>query len=143
MSFRLKPGHRVFVYSEYIDLRAGFDKLSMLVREKMKAALVDGDLYLFMGRNRKKIKAITYDGTGLLLIAKRLESGCFMKLDKLESLEITADELDLLLRGSVIKRAYFGEEVLTQRKELIMNRNHVSVGSTDRHRDHQELRPMP
>lgn len=35
MSLRLKPGLRVFVYPEYIDLRAGFDRLSMVVREKM------------------------------------------------------------------------------------------------------------
>lgn len=61
MSFRLKPGHRVFVFSEYIDMRAGFDKLSMLVREKMNANLVDGDLYLFLGRDRRKCKAICYD----------------------------------------------------------------------------------
>lgn len=36
MSLKLKQGLRVFVYGEYIDLRSGFDKLSMLVREKME-----------------------------------------------------------------------------------------------------------
>lgn len=84
MSLRLKADLRVFVYSEYVDLRAGFDKLSMLVREKVKANLVDGDLYLFLGKNRKKLKAICYDGTGLLLIAKRMERGRFMCLEELE-----------------------------------------------------------
>lgn len=73
MSFRLRSGHRVYVFTEYVDLRAGFNKLSMMVREKMKAKLLDGDLFLFMGKNRKKLKAICFDGTGLLLIAKRLE----------------------------------------------------------------------
>lgn len=41
MSLRLKPELRIFVYSEYVDLRAGFDKLSMFVREKMNAEKVD------------------------------------------------------------------------------------------------------
>jgi transposase len=108
MSFRLKDELRVFVFGEYIDLRAGFDKLSMLVREKMNANLVDGDLFLFLGKNRKKLKAICYDGTGLLLIAKRMERGRFMALHELEETQITVEELDWLLRGSVVRRAKFG-----------------------------------
>jgi len=108
VSLRLKPGHRIFVYSEYIDLRAGFDKLSMIVREKLGAQLVDGDLYLFLGRDRRKCKAICYDGTGVLLVAKRMERGRLMRLEDLDEKEITSDELDWLLRGSVIRRAKFG-----------------------------------
>jgi transposase len=98
MSLPLKENLRVFVLDEYVDLRAGFDKLSQLVREKMNAQLVDGDLFLFLGNNRKRLKALCYDGTGLLLIAKRLERGRFMRLEELEEKEITVDELDWLLR---------------------------------------------
>lgn len=70
MTFRLRDGHRVFVYREQIDFRAGFDKLSMIVREKMQMALVEGDLFLFLGRNRKRLKSLCYDGTGLILLSK-------------------------------------------------------------------------
>jgi transposase len=108
MSLRLKPDLRVFVYSDYVDLRAGFDKLSWLVREKMNRELVDGDLFLFLGRNPKRLKAIAYDGTGLLLIAKRMERGRLMRLEELEEKEITTEELDWLLRGACIRRAKFG-----------------------------------
>lgn len=108
MSLKLKPLLRVFVYREYVDLRAGFDKLSSLVREKMSAEIVDGDLFLFLGNNRKRLKAICYDGTGLLLIAKRMERGRFMALEDLEQSEITTEELDWLLRGSTIRRPKFG-----------------------------------
>jgi len=108
MSVRLKPDLRVFVYSEYVDLRAGFDKLSWLIKEKMAKELVDGDLFLFLGQNHKRLKAICYDGTGLLLIAKRMERGRFMRLEELEEKEITTEELDWLLRGSCVRRAKFG-----------------------------------
>lgn len=108
MSLKLKAGLRVFVYGEYVDLRAGFDKLSMIVREKMGAKLVDGDLYVFLGRNRSRCKAICYDGTGVILINKRMERGKLMRLEDLEEREITADELDSLLRGGVVRRAKFG-----------------------------------
>jgi transposase len=108
MSLRLKPELRVYVYSEYVDLRAGFDKLSWIVREKMGQKLEDGDLFLFLGHHPKRLKAICYDGTGLLLISKRMERGRLMRLEELEEREITADELDLLLRGSVVRRPKFG-----------------------------------
>lgn len=44
MSLRFRPGHRVFVYEIAIDMRAGFDRLSHLVREQMKRNILEGDL---------------------------------------------------------------------------------------------------
>ena len=108
MSLKFKSHLRVFVFSEAIDLRAGFDKLTHIVEDRMKMKLIDGDLFLFMGRNRTKLKMICYDGTGVMLINKRLERGKFMSLYDLEHREITVDELDLLLRGSIVRRAVFG-----------------------------------
>jgi len=115
MSIRLRDGHRVFVFAEFLDMRAGFEKLSFMVREKMQKNLLEGDLYLFMGKKRKLIKAICYDGTGLILFAKRLEQGRFMALDLFEDHTITREELDILLRGSVIRRNKFGENALTKK----------------------------
>jgi transposase len=75
VSLALRPGHRIFVFSEYIDLRSGFDRLTMLVRERMGAKLLDGDLFVFMGNHRRKCKAICYDGSGIVLInVRRLKS---------------------------------------------------------------------
>lgn len=113
MSFQFRQGHRVFVYREYVDMRSGFNKLSMFVREKMKCNILQGDLYLFLGKNRRRIKGLCYDGTGLVMIAKRMEHGKLMKLENLETSEITVDELHLLLDGSVIARKKFDEAALT------------------------------
>ena len=113
MSLQLKAGHRVYVYSEYIDMRGGFEKLSMLIREKMGTDVISVDLFLFLGKNKRRVKGLCFDGTGLLLIAKRLERGSFMRLHEFDGLEITVDELDSFLRGSVIVRKKFGQEVLT------------------------------
>ncbi len=120
MAIKFKSNLRVFVYSEYIDLRGGFDKLTMLVREKMGRQLVDGDLFLFLGGDRKKCKAICYDGTGVVLICKRIERGKFMRLEDLEEGEITVEELDWLLRGSIIRRPKFGEIPIDNRPNKMM-----------------------
>ena len=127
MSFRLRDGHRVFVYREQIDFRAGFDKLSMLVREKMKMELVEGDLFLFLGKNRKRLKSICYDGTGLILIAKRLERGRFMSVAEFEESELTVEELNYVLAGGTVRRKYFGSRALQSANEQLFS-NHGFAG---------------
>jgi transposase len=140
MSVRLRQGHQVFIYREYVDLRAGFDRLAMYVRDKMKSKLVDGDLFLFVGKSRKKLKAICFDGTGLLLIAKRLDRGCFMNITQLENPEISLDELDSLLRGSVIKRTHFGDKALTaDASSSKVNSIHDPSSARDQYRDPQGI----
>jgi transposase len=108
MSLSFKAGLRVFIYGEPIDLRSGFDRLSHFVKDKMSSRLVDGDLFVFFGRSRTKVKLICYDGTGVVLINKRLERGKFMSLLDLEEREITEAELDVLLSGGVVRRPKFG-----------------------------------
>jgi transposase len=64
----------------------------------------DGHLYVFFGMNRRRLKLLWYDGTGLILATKKLEHGSFMLLeDLLGRAEITQAELKLILHGSFIK----------------------------------------
>ena len=138
MSLRLRPGHRVFVFSEYVDMRGGFNRLSMLVRERMGKNILDGDLFIFLGKNRRRLKAICFDGTGLLLVSKRLERGSFMRVHDIEHFEITQDELDQLISGSLIRRRIFGAEALT----LSHGNRIVDVDAANRARDERRS-PSP
>ena len=73
-------------------------------RRRMQAIMDQGHVYLFFGKNRKRIKAIFYDGTGLVLISKRMEKGSFMSLKELLGRsEISLTELKLIFHGSVIR----------------------------------------
>lgn len=121
MSFRLRDGHRVFVFREQIDFRAGFDKLSMIVRTKMQMELVEGDLFLFLGKNRKRLKSLCYDGTGLILISKRLERGRFMSVSDFEESELTVEELNYVISGGVVRKKYFGEKAFRAAPEALFS----------------------
>lgn len=121
MSFRLRDGHRVFVFRERIDFRAGFDKLSMIVRTKMMMELVEGDLFLFLGKNRKRLKSLCYDGTGLILISKRLERGRFMSVVEFEESELTVEELNYVISGGVVRKKYFGEKAFRLASEELFS----------------------
>ena len=66
-------GLRIFVYREPIDMRCGFEKLHSFCVHQMKALMDQGHVYLFFGKNRRRLKLLVYDGSGLVLIAKRME----------------------------------------------------------------------
>jgi transposase len=94
---------RVFVYREPVDMRKAYDTLSALVEGPMKKKLLSGDVFAFIGRTRKRAKALYFDGTGLCMLCKRLETGHFAAPWKRPGegpLELTMSELALLLEGS-------------------------------------------
>jgi transposase len=68
---------RVFAYAEPVDMRRGFNGLGALVTEKLGRDVLAGELFLFVSRRRKRAKVLFWDGTGLVIYAKRLERGCF------------------------------------------------------------------
>ena len=97
---------RIIIYQKPIDMRMGFERLSYLVKEEMKKDLDYGDLYLFLGNNRKRLKALCFDGSGLILITKRMEKKKgFMSVMDLEGrCEITQEELNFIMHGSIIRK---------------------------------------
>jgi len=88
---------RVFAYRTSVDMRKSFNTLSALVLE-MGHEVVAGDAFLFVGKNRHRAKVLWFDGTGLCLLAKRLEKGRFAAV--WETAELTNTELMLFLEGS-------------------------------------------
>jgi hypothetical protein len=99
-----RSGLRVFVYKTEIDMRCGFERLHSYCVHQMGAIMDQGHVYLFFGKNRKRMKVLFYDGTGLVLITKRIERGRFMGLtDLMDRYEIKLSELKQIFHGSVIK----------------------------------------
>jgi transposase len=74
----LAPGTKVFLACRPVDLRNGFDGLAAKVRQMIGAAPFGGQLFLFRGKRGDYLKALYWDGTGLCLFAKRLETGRFV-----------------------------------------------------------------
>lgn len=94
---------KVFAYTQPVDMRKGFDALYGLVTTVLGRDPLSGDVFLFVSRDRKRAKALLWDGTGLCLYAKRLERGRFARLwgdEETSQLELTMAELALFLEGS-------------------------------------------
>jgi transposase len=54
------------------DLRRGIDGLKAIIQLNGMDPLKKGTLYLFCGRRNDRIRGLTYEGDGFLLLTKRL-----------------------------------------------------------------------
>jgi transposase len=97
------PRVTVYVYGVPTDMRKGFDGLSALVGQRLGPNPLNGDVYLFLSRDRVRAKVLHFDGTGLCIYTKRLERGRFASLwreERMDPMTLTVSELDLFLDGS-------------------------------------------
>lgn len=97
----LRPGVRIFISTEPVDLRKGFDGLSAIVEHAWKVDPFSGDIFLFLNRRRTLLKLLYWDGDGYAIWYKRLEKGTFRipAPTKEGRIEVTAAKLAMLLEG--------------------------------------------
>jgi transposase len=94
------PGVRVLVWSAPVDFRAGMDRLAALVQVTLRLDPFAGDVFVFRSRRPDRIKLLVYDGTGLVLVTKRLEAGRFMWPPVTDGVvRLSALQLSVLLSG--------------------------------------------
>ena len=68
---------KIYVALEPCDMRKSFNGLYAVVTEKLKEDPQNGALFLFCNKRRNRLKILYFDGTGLWVLAKRLEKGTF------------------------------------------------------------------
>jgi transposase len=71
-------GLPIFVALEPVDMRFGFERLG-LVREKMQTEPRSRSraLFVFVGKRGHTMKVLTWDGTGVIMVHKKLDAGKF------------------------------------------------------------------
>lgn len=70
-------GLPIYVALEPVDMRLGAERLGALVREKMQAEPRSRALFVFVGKRGHTMKVLTWDGTGTIVIHKKLDAGRF------------------------------------------------------------------
>jgi len=73
----LTQQHKYYYYTDPTDLRKGFDGLSGLIYEELGMSPTNGGVYIFINKNRDKMKMLVWEPGGFMLYYKRLESGTF------------------------------------------------------------------
>jgi transposase len=73
----VRPGLRILVTARPVDFRCGMDSLSRMVKETLSVDPFAGDVFVFRPKRADRLKILVWDGSGLVLLSKRLERGRF------------------------------------------------------------------
>lgn len=69
MRYHLCPGRT--------DMRKGINSLIGVVKERMRAGVRNGDVFIFIGSSRRLMKLLHAEDGGMVMYVKRLEAGRF------------------------------------------------------------------
>lgn len=99
---------KIYVCKEITDMRSSYDSLFGKAKDLLKKGPFSGHLFLFLNRRRTSCKCLYYDGTGLVLISKRLEKGLFAKINPFYSSDIvlTPAEFSLFFEGADLNKRF-------------------------------------
>ncbi len=99
---------RVFVCREPTDMRASYDTLFSKAKGVLNQDPFSGHLFLFINSRRTSIKCLHYDGTGLVIISKRMESGLFCRINPMYrgEIELTPAEFALFFEGADLEKRF-------------------------------------
>ena len=71
-------GVEVYVSTEAVDMRFGFERLGGIVRERMRREpRSKSAVFVFIGKRGRTLKVLWWDGTGTVVLCKRLDASTF------------------------------------------------------------------
>lgn len=90
----------IYIKPGITDMRKQINGLAEIIDKDIKKKALEGDLFLFCGRDRRRLKIIYWDKNGFCLWLKRLEEHKFpWPINEKECMEITFNEIKMLLSG--------------------------------------------
>lgn len=71
------PGVRVLIAMRPVDFRKGADSLAALAKEALGQDPFSGTVLVFRAKRADRVKIVAWDGSGLMMLWKRLDDGVF------------------------------------------------------------------
>jgi transposase len=91
---------RIFVAVHPVDMRQSFNGLYAWVQTVLQEEPTSGHWFVFLNKRRNRLKILTWDGSGLWILCKRLERGTFAApAGEGKSQCLRPEELTLLIHG--------------------------------------------
>ncbi len=105
---------KVMIATKPVDFRKGAEGLAALVKAEMGADPFSGTIYVFRAKRTDRIKLIFWDGSGVCLVAKRLEDGEFYWPRMQDgAMHLTSAQFSALFEGLDWKRVHAPSETRT------------------------------
>lgn len=112
---------KIFMCKEPTDMRASYDLLFARAKLVLKKDPFSGHLFLFVNKKRTSCKCLYYDGSGLVLICKRLEKGLFTRVNPLYRKEIalTQAEFGIFFEGGNLEKRFVESPVEIKKRAFV------------------------
>jgi len=122
---------KIFVCKEATDMRASYDSLFSRVKTVLQKDPFSGHLFLFINTKRTTIKCLYYDGTGLVIISKRLEQGTFSKINPYyrDEVILTEAEFGLFFEGANLEKRFIESPIEIRKKSLFSDEKELQVSA--------------
>jgi transposase len=103
---------RIFLSRQTVDMRKGAVSLAAQVEHELGHDPYAGDIFVFLGRAKNRVKILAWDKSGFWLCAKRLEQGRFAVPDgylgkSTGTTPLSPAEILMLLEGIQVHRATY------------------------------------
>lgn len=91
----IPDGKQIYVYTQPFDMRKGINGIIIALLEVFDQNPQTGDYYLFVNRQRNKVKCLFWSGNGFSLYYRRLEKGRFKYSRDIEKDQLLVSERQL------------------------------------------------
>ena len=122
---------KIFVCKDSTDMRASYDSLFSRVKSVLQKDPFSGHLFLFVNRTRSSCKCLYYDGTGLVIISKRLEKGTFSRINPFyrEEIVLTEAEFGLFFEGANLEKRFIESPAEIRKKSTFSDGKELQVSA--------------
>jgi len=103
----LRNTDRIYLYSQFTDMRKGFEGLSNIVTCMMNLDVLNGDIFVFLNKSKNKMKLLRFEKGGFSLYYKRLEKGRFElphNFGTVKNISLSSAQIMMLIDGISLEK---------------------------------------
>lgn len=100
--FSVHESVNYYLYRRPVKMSKSFDSLAVLIRTELNRDIINGDVFIFLNRNRNMIKVLVYEKKGFSIFYRRLDEGSFQLpaiSDEQISYRMSTEQLMFMLSG--------------------------------------------
>ncbi len=120
-----ETGRRIFIARAVTDMRKSFNTLAALVEHQLGHDPFAGDVFVFIGRRRNRMKVLVWDASGFWLCARRLERGTFaipaplLEAGSKSAIQVSPAEMAMVLEGINVHAATYHRHYHRPKQEAV------------------------
>ena len=114
--FGLNESMNFYLYKKPTDIRKGFNGLSGIITNETSYEILSGDVFIFINKQRNKMKLLRWETGGFVLYYKRLEQGTFevLQIENNEFIyKVDYNKLVMLINGISTKNITYRKRYKT------------------------------